>query len=90
VWRVRGREVMSMDNELMLGYDREADVLYLSFGEPQRGMEYTEVGNDIVLRVHPQTRRIVGVTIIDFAEHFSTPAVPAKLPVVGEFVLTEG
>ena len=49
MWRVRDREVMSMDNELMLGYDREADVLYLSL-----------------------------------------PAVPAKLPVAGEFVLTEG
>ncbi len=76
-----------MSDELMLGYDREVDVLYLSFGEPQKGMEYVELGNYVILRVHPETRKIVGVTVTDFASRFSSPAIPVKLSVTGEFVL---
>ena len=78
-----------MGNELMLGYDKEADVLYLSLGEPQKGMEYVELGNYVILRVHPKTRKIVGMTVTDFAKRFSSPAIPVKLSVAGEFVLTE-
>lgn len=73
----------------MLGYDKEADVLYLSFGEPQKGMEYVEIGSDLILRIHPQTRKVVGLTIIDFSKHFSFDRAMIKLPIVGEFVMVE-
>ncbi len=33
-----------LEGSLRIGYDREADVLYLSLGEPCKGMEYREVG----------------------------------------------
>lgn len=79
-----------MNKELMLGYDKEADVLYLSFGEPEKGMEYIELGSNVIVRVHPETQKIVGVTVMDFAERFSVPFESAKLPVVGEFVLAGG
>jgi uncharacterized protein YuzE len=32
-----------LEESLRIGYDREADVLYLSLGEPRKGMEYREV-----------------------------------------------
>ena len=32
-----------------MGYDREADLLYLAFGEPQKGMTYVEIDNDLIL-----------------------------------------
>jgi uncharacterized protein YuzE len=100
VWRVRDRwgniieltderwaYMRNMSDELMLGYDREADVLYLSFGEPKKGMEYIELGDYVILRVHPETRKIVGVTVTDFARRFSSPALPVKLSVTGKFAL---
>jgi uncharacterized protein YuzE len=76
-----------LNSELMIGYDKEADVLYLSFGVPQKGMEYVEVSSNLIVRVHPQTRRVVGITILDFAKRFSAPAALTSLPIAGNFVL---
>ncbi len=73
-----------MKPELMLGYDKEVDVLYLSFGEPEKGMEYVEVAPDLIARVHPQTRKIVGLTIVDFQKHFGEGRNLTRLPVVGD------
>ena len=74
----------------MMGYDREADVLYLSFGRPEKGMQYVEADNDVILRVHPRTKKIVGVTIVDFARRFSDVRSLTRLPVAGDFVMVGG
>ena len=71
---------------LRIGYDREADVLYLSLGEPCKGMEYREVGNGIILRIDPETGKIVGLTVVDFVRNFSNVAQIAQVPVTGEFI----
>jgi uncharacterized protein YuzE len=76
-----------IENELMMGYDREADVLYLSFGEPQKGMTYVEIDNDLIVRVHPETGKVMGLTILDFSQRFGTVESLVKVPVVGEFVM---
>jgi len=60
-----------MDKELMFGYDKEADVLYLSSGIPQKGAVYVELDNDQILRVHPKTKKILGLTIMNFSKKFS-------------------
>jgi uncharacterized protein YuzE len=48
----------SREESLRIGYDREADVLYLSLGEPRKGMEYREVENGIILRIDPETKKL--------------------------------
>jgi uncharacterized protein YuzE len=73
-----------MKPELMLGYDKEVDVLYLSFGEPQKGMEYVDIAPDLVARVDPKTRKLVGLTIIDFEKHFAEGQTLTRLPVTGD------
>ena len=73
-----------MKPELMLGYDQVVDVLYLSFGEPEKGMEYLEVTPDLIARIDPATRKIVGLTIMDFQKHFGGGQLLTRLPVVGE------
>jgi len=45
-------------------YDRAADVLYVSFGKPVVAVGI-DIFPNVVLRISPSTRRIVGVTIID-------------------------
>jgi len=56
---------------IKLSYDKVADVLYISFGEPQKGIaEETESG--ILIRRHPKSRQVIGITIIDFEKRFST------------------
>ena len=58
-----------MRKEVQFHYDREADVLYLSIGRPQRA-KTIEMGDDFILRLHPKTAQVVGVTIINFSKHF--------------------
>ena len=58
-----------MRKEVQFHYDREADVLYFSVGKPQKA-KTIEIGEDFVLRLHPKSGRVVGLTIINFAKHF--------------------
>jgi uncharacterized protein YuzE len=44
-------------------YDKEADVLYMSFRKPQRATETVELDDDILLR--KDAERIVGLTILN-------------------------
>jgi|GEM_PF-1343804 len=57
--------------ELMFGYDREVDVLYISLGKPEKGMQYIELNSNLILRLDPKSKEIVGITIIDFSKQFS-------------------
>ncbi len=45
-------------------YDAEADVLYLSFGNPQNA-EGVDIGDGTIVRVQTDSREIVGVTILN-------------------------
>jgi uncharacterized protein YuzE len=46
-----------------LDYDKQADVLYMSFRKPQRATETIELGDDILIR--KDGRDIVGLTILN-------------------------
>ena len=58
-----------MRKEVHFHYDREADVLYLSIGKPQKA-KTLEIGEDFVLRLKPKSGQVIGMTIINFAKHF--------------------
>ena len=49
--------------QLWIDYDREADVLYMSFRKPQRASETIELDNDMLLR--KDGTEIVGLTILN-------------------------
>jgi len=61
-------------------YDREADVLYLTLGQPQEAIS-REMGNDVLLRVHPETGKVVGLTVLNFASRFGDSHNAQSLPV---------
>lgn len=46
-----------------LDYDREADVLYMSFRKPQRATTTIETDDDILIRKNG--KKIVGLTILN-------------------------
>jgi uncharacterized protein YuzE len=48
-------------------YDKEADVLYISFGEPKPA-EGIDIGDGTILRIDPETEKIVGLTILQFSK----------------------
>jgi uncharacterized protein YuzE len=59
----------SQDNTLDVSYDNENDVLYASLGSPQAALSY-EVSKDIWLDYIPPNRRVLGVTVLNFLEHY--------------------
>ena len=50
--------------ELDVDYDKEADVLYISFGPPKAASDSTILNNDIIL--HYKGDRIIGITVPSF------------------------
>ena len=48
---------------MWLDYDKEADVLYVSFRKPQRASETMELGDDILVR--KDGKDLVGLTILN-------------------------
>jgi uncharacterized protein YuzE len=48
---------------IWLDYDKEADVLYMSFRKPQRATKTIEMDNDILVR--KDGNNIVGLTILN-------------------------
>ncbi len=57
-------------DRLKIAYDREADVLYVTKGTPEH-TDYVEYTEDVILRFHPETKQLVGFTLIDFSQHFA-------------------
>lgn len=53
-------------------YDKEADILYVSCGEPRPGIAFEVNAGDLV-RIDPYTDEIVGITILDFKERYNPP-----------------
>ncbi len=49
-------------DHMWIDYDREADVLYLSFRKPQRATKTIETNDDILIR--KDGNKIVGLTIL--------------------------
>lgn len=60
-------DIMKLPAEHMwIDYDKEADVLYLSFRKPQRAKKTVEADNDILIR--KDGNKIVGITILNASE----------------------
>jgi len=53
----------------MFFYDRDGDVMDISLGKPKVAIS-EEVDDDIVVRIDPNSREIVGFTIINFVNIF--------------------
>jgi len=53
----------------MFFYDKDGDVMDISLGKPKAAIS-EEVDDDIVVRIDPNSREIVGFTIINFLSVF--------------------
>jgi len=66
----------------MFFYDKESDVMDISLGKPKVAVS-EEVDDDIVVRIDPNSREIVGFTIINFVnvflKRFATKEKPIEL-----------
>lgn len=71
-----------MEKTIRFFYDKDSDVMDISLGKPKVAIS-EEVDDDIVIRVDPKSREIVGFTIINFVnvflKRFATKEKPIEL-----------
>ena len=68
--------------KIVMSYDRDADTVFISFGNPKKAVS-EEVDPYVVVRRDPETREMVGITITNFSKYFETKKklsieIPAK------------
>jgi len=56
-------------DKLDVAYDKQRDVLYISFGEPREADESKLTENDIVVRY--RHGKVIGLTIISFSKRLT-------------------
>ena len=56
-----------MDQESKFFYDKEADVLYVSFSPGEKATMAVELNDNILLRFNRADKRAVGLTLMDFS-----------------------
>ncbi len=60
---------VSGPEKLDLCYDKERDVLYISFGPPKEADDSELSENDVIIRY--RGRRIIGLTVLGFSKRTS-------------------
>jgi len=58
---------MSTEPTYSYDYDKEADVLYISFSRGEKPTAAVELNDNILLRFNREERRAVGLTLMDFS-----------------------
>ena len=56
-----------MDEKLTLQYDREADILYINKRAPYAEQQSEDLGDEVVVRLNPDTREIENLEILFFS-----------------------
>jgi len=69
-----------MEKTIMFFYDKDNDILNISFGKPKVATS-EEVNDDILVRIDPKSREILGFTIINFASVFLKRFTTKKKPI---------
>ena len=76
-----------MAQALRFSYDKEADVLEIALGRPQRAIS-REVEDDVFVRINPKNKKIVGFSILNFTKYFRDLHDTRLLPVTASFSLS--
>lgn len=56
-----------MNNKPTYSYDKEADVLYISFSPGEKATSAVELNDNILLRFNRTEQRAIGLTLMDFS-----------------------
>jgi len=56
-----------MNKEPIYNYDKEADILYISFSPGEKATSAVELNDNILLRFNRAEKRAIGLTLMDFS-----------------------
>ena len=76
-----------MAETLRCSYDKEADILDISVGRPQRAVS-REIQDDVFVRFDPHGKNIIGFSILNFTKWFKALDDRRPIPVTACFTLT--
>ena len=75
-----------MAKTLRFAYDKEADVLDISLGKPQRAVS-REIEDEFFVRLDPKTGAVVGFSILNFEKWFKDLQDVRPIPITAQFTL---
>jgi len=64
----------------MFFYDKDSDLMDISLGKPKVAIS-EELNDDIIVRIDPNSREIVGFTIINFVNVFLKRFITKEKPI---------
>ena len=76
-----------MAEKLRFAYDKEADILDISLGEPKEAIS-REIEGDFFVRLDPKTNKVVGFSILNFEKWFKSLDDYRLMPLSAEFSLS--
>ena len=68
-----------MLKKISISYDKQADVMYMSFGEETEAVG-EEIKEGVFARYNPETKELVGLTIINFSKKFDLEPKEVEVP----------
>lgn len=63
----RIHEIVNMNSKPNYNYDKEADILYISFSPGEKAQSAVELNDNILLRFNRTEKRAIGLTLMDFS-----------------------
>lgn len=75
-----------MAKKLNFFFDQGADILYLSLGKPKAALS-KEAGDDILIRLDPRSKKVVGCTILNLTKRFGKMKHAENLPLAAELAV---
>jgi len=73
-----------MAQEPIYSYDKEVDILYISFAPGERATSAVELNENILLRFNKAEKRAVGLTLMDFSVLIELTNIgPRSFPLTG-------
>lgn len=60
-------KILEKKENLSWEYDDEADVLYISVGEPKPA-ESLDIGEGTIVRIDPRTKEVIGFTLLGLSK----------------------
>ena len=77
-----------MEKIVRCSYNKEADELNISIGKPQKAISL-EISDEIYVRLHPKTKKILGFTILHFEKRAIKNDKPFSLPLIANFKISK-
>ncbi|HUC38600.1 MAG TPA: DUF2283 domain-containing protein [Candidatus Acidoferrum sp.] len=67
-----------MNEKLRFMFDEKGDILDISIGKPKKAIS-KPLEDDILVRINPKTKKIVGFTILNFRKRFKDSKTVEKI-----------